>query len=105
MLGVAVRERVRKRDVALHRSRRQSGRRPGALHVEDHARHLGEISVARVLRHQRDSRARRRRHRARARPARAEDDAGCGQLVLGLHDRNVALAGLFVDAIAIAILQ
>ena len=100
-----MRERVGERDVALHRSRRQPRRRPRALHVENHARNFRKVSVTGIFGHERNARTGGRGHRARARPPRAEHDARRGQLVFRLDDRDVALAGFFIDAVAIAVLN
>ena len=47
MLGVAVREPGNEADVALRGSRRQSGRRPNALHVPNHSRQLDVVAQVR----------------------------------------------------------
>ncbi len=58
VLGVAVRGIGAGQDVGLLRARRHAGRRPAALHVEDHRRDFGEIGEAEELLHQRDAGAR-----------------------------------------------
>ena len=99
VLGVAVREERGLEQVALRGARRQAGRRPDALDVEDHRRRLGVVRQAGELAHQRDAGAGRRGHRPRARPARADHHAERGDLVLGLHDRERRLAGRLVDPV------
>ena len=75
LLGVAVRQQRRAEDVALRGARRQAGRRPDALDVENHARDFRVVGEAGELAHQRDAGPGGRRHRARARPAGADDHA------------------------------
>ena len=79
--------------VRLLGARRHAGRRAAALHVEHHHRNFGEIGEAEELLHQRNARARGRGEGARAVPARADRDADGGDLVLGLDDGVVLLAG------------
>ncbi len=96
VLGVAVRGVGAGKDVGLLRARRHAGRGAAALHVDDGHRDLGEVSEADELAHQRDPRAGRGSKRARAVPARAGDDADRRELVLGLDDRELVLAGFLV---------
>ena len=64
---VAVRAEPGLHHVALRRLRREAGRRPRALHVEEDARRLGDGREADVLLHQREAGA--RRHGAGLEPA------------------------------------
>ena len=96
VLGVAVGGVGAAQQVGLLGARRHAGRRPAALHVDDHRRHLGEGGEADELGHQRDARARRAGEGARAVPAGADHDADRGELVLGLDDGVLGLAGLLV---------
>ena len=63
MDGIAVRELGHKLNVTLRGAGWQSGGRPHALHVPDHARNFHVVSQPRKLRHQRNSRSGRGRHR------------------------------------------
>ena len=87
VLGVAVRSVGAREHVRLLGARRHAGRRPAALHVDQHDRDLGEIGEPDELAHQRDAGAGGRGERARAVPAGADRDADRGELVLALDDR------------------
>ena len=71
---------------------------PDALDIPDHRGDLGEVSQARELGHQVEAGAGGRGHRARAGPAGADHHAERGQLILGLHHREVGLAGVGIGA-------
>jgi hypothetical protein len=85
-------------DVGLLRARRHAGRRPTALHVEDHRRDLGEVRESDELLHQRDAGAGGRREGARPVPGGTDDHSDGCELVLGLHDGGLGLAGLGIGA-------
>ena len=103
MLGVAVRKQRRGEEIALHGARRQAGRRPHALHVEDDRGNFGVVSQADEFRHQRDARTGGGGHGTRAGPSRAQSHADGGQLVFGLHHRKSGPAGFRIDAEALQI--
>ena len=86
VLGVAVRGVGAGEQVGLLGARRHAGRRPAALHVEDHRRDLGEVGEADELRASARCRARTCGEGARAVPAGADHHADRGELVLGLDD-------------------
>ena len=98
VLGVAVRGIGAGDDVGLLRARRHAGRRPGALHVEDHRGNFGEIGKPEEFLHQRNAGARRRGEGARAVPAGADHHADRGEFVLGLDDGEFVLLGRWIDA-------
>ena len=104
VLGVAVRESVATKDVALRGARRQSGGRPDALDVPDHARNFGVVAQAGELRHQRDSGSGGRGHGARASPACAQHHADRREFILGLHDGESGLA-IRADAIFLHVID
>ena len=89
-------------DVPLLGARRHAGRRAGPLHVDDHRRDLGVVGQADQLAHQRDARPGGGGEGARAVPGRADHHADRRQLVLGLQDAEVALAGLGILAVLLA---
>ena len=97
MLGVAVRQEGRRKQIRLLGARGQACRRPGALHVDDDGGNLGIVAQAAELRHQRHSGTGGRGHGARARPARAKHHADGGQLVLGLDHRGGRRDGVPCD--------
>ena len=72
---------------------------PVALHVDDHRRDLGVVGEADELAHERDAGAGRGGEGARAVPRRADHHPDRRQLVLGLHDAVVVLAGLGILAV------
>ena len=90
MLGVAVRSIGARGDVGLLRACRHAGRGTATLDIEQHQGQLREIGEAEKFRHQRYAGTRGRGESARAVPARADDDADCRQLVLGLNNRHPA---------------
>ena len=98
VLGVAVRGVGAGEDVGLLGARGHAGRGAAALHIDDRGRDLGEVAQADELAHQRDARAARGGEGARAVPAGAGHDSDGGELVLGLDDRELVLAGFLVDA-------
>ena len=87
-------------DIRLLGAGRHAGRRPAALHVEDHRGDLGEIGEAEKLLHQRNAGAGSRGEGTRPIPRRADHDAERGKLVLGLDDGEAVLAGFRIDAVA-----
>ena len=89
VLGVAVGCVGAGEDVALLGPGRHAGRRPGALHVDEHRRDLGVVAEAEQLVHERDAGAGRGRERAGAVPVGAENHAQRRELVLGLQDQVV----------------
>ena len=102
MFGVAVRGVGAARMSRLLGAGGHAGRGPRALHVDDHRRDLGVVGQPDELVHQRDAGTRRRGEGARAVPAGADHHADGGQLVLGLQDAVVLLAGLGILAVLLA---
>ena len=89
-----------RQDVALLGARRHAGRRPGALHVDDHRRDLGVVRQARSARSSARCPGPAVEVKARAPfQRRADHHADRGQLVLGLQDAVVVLAGLGIRAV------
>jgi hypothetical protein len=97
VLGVAVRGIGTGDQVALLGAGRHAGRGPGALHVEQYRRNLGKIGKPEELLHQRDAGAGGGGESARAVPGGADHHADRSELVLGLHDRDLALLGRRID--------
>ena len=92
VLGIAVGEEGRRKQIGLLGARGHTRRRPAALHDDDDAGNLGVVAQAAELGHQRHAGAGGRGHGARARPACAQHHADGGQLVLGLHHGKGRLA-------------
>ena len=98
VLGVAVGRIGAVQHIGLLGAGRHAGGRPGALHVENHARNFREIRQPAEFLHQRDAGAGGGGEGAGAVPPRPHHDADRGDLVLGLDDGVVGLAGVLVVA-------
>ena len=98
VFGVAMRSIGGGDEVALLGAGRHAGRGADALHVEHHGGDLGVVRQAQELAHQRDTRPGGRGEGAGAVPARAEHHADRREFVFGLDEREVAAAGLRIDA-------
>ena len=95
---IAVRGIRGRKQVRLLRARRHAGGWARSLHVHDHRGYLREVRQPQKFLHQRDARARGRGKGTGAVPASADDHSDCGQLILGLHDREPVLATVRVAA-------
>ena len=101
VLGVTVRGISGGDDVGLLGAGRHAGRWAAALNVEDDRWDLGEIGQPDEFLHQRDAGAGGSGKRARAVPARADDQADRGQLVLRLDDRVAAFLAVRVAPVEV----
>ena len=85
-------------------ARGHTGRGAGTLHVDQYRWHLGEVGEAQKFAHERHAWTAGGRERACAVPVGADHHAHGRELVFGLNNRVVLLAGAGIDSQAAAVL-